>query len=271
MGGKPIKLHNESGFSRADLVAVVGIVSLLACWFLCSRNGEQGRIARCANNLEQMGKAMQSEAGDHDNGLPAAGIRVGKHTITWDQDLFTYLSTTLKNSTDAEASAESLLAVSSRLLCPSDTIARGRHPRSYAMGGRAAFYKWPPSPEDKAGVGVLWNDETVNNLLGDNMVENAAKNPEILPRLKLSVLGDPAGTLLITELLTPANKVRGFASIRVESVDIQRTAGHQNLTNFHFGKFNYLMADGHVELLTGLQTGGVGWEPAGIWTIKAGD
>ena len=44
--------------------------------------------------------------------------------------------------------------------------------------------------------------------------------------------------------------------------------------NFHNGRFNYLLADGHVETLRPEQTLGTGNNPGrqtGMWTILAGD
>jgi prepilin-type processing-associated H-X9-DG protein len=41
---------------------------------------------------------------------------------------------------------------------------------------------------------------------------------------------------------------------------------------FHGGKLNYLMLDGHVELLRPIQSGGhVGAGNQGLWTIRPGD
>ena len=46
-----------------------------------------------------------------------------------------------------------------------------------------------------------------------------------------------------------------------------RTPAEQQ--RFHLGRLNYLMVDGHVELLSPLQTGSFDGT-AGIWTVKKG-
>jgi prepilin-type processing-associated H-X9-DG protein len=43
-----------------------------------------------------------------------------------------------------------------------------------------------------------------------------------------------------------------------------------NSTKFHGGRFNYLMIDGHVELLSPLQTGSFDGT-SGIWSLKEKD
>jgi len=291
-----ISRHRPGGFSRTDLVVTVAVLACLAAWFIWLHGGERGRIAACAGNLRVLGQAIHSDAQDHDNQLVPAGIDVGKSKVSWDVELYPYLNPGLAPSTAPGSRGELLLASAPRFHCPSDTFNRGANPRSYAMAARdMQLAGWPPSSEDKTGVGIWWMQRTVRSLLGDNAWEDAQAHPEKLPRLKLSVVLAPKNTLDLTELLLPNNRLGQVSeAIRVFHPNEQRmlpfvanTNNHtmqyrriggspeevfgDNPNRFHFGKFNYLMIDGHVELLTASQTGGDGFPPAGIWTIKPGD
>lgn len=262
--------HSGRAFSRADLLVVIAVTGFLGCWFGFRHLGERGRIARCAANLETLGQAVQSYANDHKDGIPAAGIRLGDTTMSWDTDLFPYLRPDLaETATGAYEKRELMLAVKKRFLCPSDPVPRGGFPRSYSMSSRS-MKGWPPTADDETGVGAWWDSRTVS-ILGADKAQAARENPKLLPELKQCVLSDPANTLWLTELVARGNVMANLSGARVGTVAEQQKVFKDDRSHFHFGKFNYLMADGHVELLTGLQTGGMGPGVAGIWTIKAGD
>lgn len=284
------------GFSRMDLVVTVSVVACLAAWLIFLHVGERGRIAACAGNLRVLGHAIHSDAQDHSQELVPAGIEVGETKVSGDTELYPSLNPKLARATGPGAWGNLLLASAPRFHCPSDKLNRGANPRSYAMAARdMTLCGWPPSTEDKTGVGVWWLQRTIRGLLGDDAWERAEVDLETLPRLKLSVVLAPAQTLLLTELLSPNNtlgqvsdSMRVFCpneqkmlpfvtntnnhSVQYRSlgVDPQRVFG-EDAGQFHFAKFNYLMTDGHVELLTASQTGGEDFPPGGIWTIKAGD
>jgi prepilin-type processing-associated H-X9-DG protein len=80
----------------------------------------------------------------------------------------------------------------------------------------------------------------------------------------------PADTLLVTELIDPNNNLGGIRQVTVLGASPQRRFFKDAGSNFHRGKFNYLMVDGHVESLSPLQTGSYDGS-AGIWSLKKGD
>jgi len=254
-----------SAFSRVDLCAVVAVVTLLGGWLAVFYSGENGRSTRCAWNLSAMGKAMEHYADDHGDALPAAGINLGKTQVTWDTKLIPYLEPKL-----AQSGSEQLFArVPQHFLCPSDRVSHKGTPRSYAMSGHDMRPDhWPPGDDSTTGVGLYWTKAKTSGLLGDT---NAAlQNPELLPALKRSALQDPANTILITELIDPMNLLGSLGSPTVSGASQQRRFLKENAGAFHVGRFNYLLADGHVELLSPLQTGSFDGT-AGIWTLKKGD
>jgi prepilin-type processing-associated H-X9-DG protein len=259
---KATKLWAPGGYSRVDVFVAVSTAALFLLWLGITHSGERGRILRCADNLNVLGQAVQAYENDHAGGLPAASISLPATKISWDEQLFPYLQPQLAKSNGAAAKGELFLAAAPRFLCPSDTLARGGHPRTYAMAERNTV-DWPPRGSDNTGVGVLWDRNAILKLLGNEAWEAAQLNPESLPKLKLSVLPAPARTLLLTEFVVPENMVGALSRTRVLLSDQQSTID-EKIRPFHFKKFNYLMADGHIELWTSLQS-------YGAWTINGED
>lgn len=260
----------RGSFSLWDLAAILVVLVVFGIWFVFEHTGERGRIARCAGNLKMLGEATQSYANDHNDGLPAAVIGIGKQIISWDTALAPYLEPGMakaKSQYDKRRLAEN---VSSYFVCPSDPIKRN-NPRSYAMSGRHVEDKWPATAEDKTGVGMFWNKHTISTYLDKDLARKAMENPDLLPRIKQSMLPDPAHTLLYTELISPNNHMGFNRDARVMGINQQKEGFHGDSSHFHFGKFNYLMADGHVELLFAKQTQGRYGKSHNIWTINAED
>jgi prepilin-type processing-associated H-X9-DG protein len=253
-----------------DLIAILVVAGFVLGWFAFEHSGERGHVARCARNLKGLGEATQVYANDHSDGLPAAVINMGAGGITWDMELAPYLrpgAAKAKSLYDRERLIEQKRPW---LVCPSDFLPRA-NPRSYAMSARYMMYGWPPRPDDKTGVGLFWDKNSVTVILGKDMAESALKNHDLLPRFKRSMLPDPANTLWLTELISPDNGLRRSACSEVAGVNQQEEYFEGDSSHFHFGKFNYLMADGHVELLTGAQSDGSAGKRHNIWTINPGD
>lgn len=245
------EIFRKGGFTRLDLVVLLGMVGLLAAWLEMGFLGERGRTAYCAKNLAALGKAIHSYANEHDGALPAAGINIGKFQSSWDGEILSHLNSSQRNS------GEKLGQAASRpFACPSDNIPRRGKMRSYAMSGNdMALENWPPGLESKTGVGLFWNQQTSKALL-----DSESPPAESLPTLKLSGIPSPSDTVLLTEFPDSTNCMGSFQDAVVFS-DSQPWGGRGSVQH-HGGRFNYLMADGHVELLSVLQAGG------GIWNLK---
>jgi prepilin-type processing-associated H-X9-DG protein len=250
-----------------DLLAAIAVAALLAGWFGFNRLGERGRIARCARNLAVLGQAMHGSAHDHNGGLPPAGMETPE--TTWDIELVPYAAPQLGQSKSPTANRQLIKSIASSYLCPSDSVKRDR-PRSYSMPAHDMKPEnWPPGPGNSTGVGLWWSRQAVRNQLGDDADEEAQGNRDILPAISLSDIPHPADTLLLTELIQRDNRLASASQVRVASAEDQRAAFRGDLSRFHGGRFNYLMADGHVELLTPLQTGSISGS-AGIWSVRKG-
>jgi prepilin-type processing-associated H-X9-DG protein len=257
-------LNAQSAFARVDLLATLAASLLLIGWLAFNHSGERGRIAHCDRNLQVLAGAMQSFANDHGSALPPAGIEAPQ--ITWDMQLAPYLKPGLAVSNSAAAWQSLLKAVGPRFFCPSDPVVRGDHPRSYAMSAHNMKPEnWPPGPDDTTGLGLWWGETDAARILGHD-----TQNLDELALVKLAWLPDPADTLLLTEYPERENRMQSKYDIRLAGADQQANVFVNRANSMHFHRFNYLMADGHVELLSPLQTRALDGS-AGIWTIKKGD
>lgn len=270
------KIAPSSAFSRIDLMVTIGMAVLLGGWFGFNHLGERGRAARCGKNLMELGHALQAYANDHEDGIPPAVVDLKPPKVGWDTELFTYLSPKLAKTPGAFEQRQLFNEVSPLFLCPSDTLPRGGHPRSYSMPANdMTAANWPPGPDSATGIGLMWNKQTVKDLLSEEVASSVLNNPGLLPKVKLAGLHAPADTALLTENIVEANTMKSTTAVRVTQINQRAQFANGDFANFHGGQFNYLMADGHVELLSPALTGNAGAadadRPSGIWTMKAGD
>jgi prepilin-type processing-associated H-X9-DG protein len=177
--------------------------------------------------------------------------------------LFSYLKPGL-----TKANSDELFEMAPRFFaCPSDKAPHKKTLRSYAMGGNDMLPEhWPLGQDSATGVGLFWDKRTVLSLLGDA----ALKTPDALPALKIASVPVPADTVLLTEFIDPNNTMGSLREVAVSGLSQQQKFFKDDGACFHFGQFNYLMVDGHVESLSSLQTGAFDGS-AGIWTLKKKD
>jgi prepilin-type processing-associated H-X9-DG protein len=119
-------------------------------------------------------------------------------------------------------------------------------------------------------VGLVWNQETISRLLGEQGLGAAATNVNTLALLKLSGVPAPAATMVLTELISPDNNLKGGAFAAIDGPGSQVVQPLNGVTCVHHGRYNYLMLDGHVERMSPLQA----QDSAGnqrIWSIKKSD
>ncbi len=253
---------SKRAFSRIDLLAVVLVVLVVGVRMGMTRSGESKRIAQCAANLSHLGKAMHGYANENNDALPAAGMDLPGIKGSWDTKLFPYLAPGLKPDSD-----ELLDVAPQFFVCPSDGAQHPGLPRSYSMGGNdMSPEKWPPGRDSATGVGLWWDKRTVLTLLD----EDALDKPESFPVVSVHDVPAPSDTVLVTEFIGNDNILRSTRMTSVLGTSQQRQSLKDGGTNFHGGKFNYLMVDGHVEALSPLQTGSFDGT-AGIWSLKKGN
>jgi prepilin-type processing-associated H-X9-DG protein len=152
--------------------------------------------------------------------------------------------------------------------CPSDTAAHPETPRSYAMSAHDMQPEnWPPGPGNATGIGLVWNQESLNRLLDDAHRRMAATNLDALPAMKLAFIPAPASTLALTELISSDNHLNGLARTTLSGPVPQVERLVQNQPRMHGGYCNYLMLDGHVERRSPLQAGTTS-DGRNFWSIN---
>jgi prepilin-type processing-associated H-X9-DG protein len=277
--------RRHAGFGRLDLMAVLavlfGLVALLSAVLFRFRH--PATQSRCADNLRELGVAMALYEKDNDERLPYAYIKPeidsDRDSKVWDQLIFPMIPL---NSAG--------LQQKHLFRCPADTVARkaDRPQRTYAMPMNSMMEKnWPPGPNNSTGVGLFWeaqrgrmaditNLTSTSGFLESNM---GGKSKPSIPAIRLSMISDPAETLLLTENARPANILFSPSGATIPGPTHHLQARLIDIDHYHGGRINYLMIDGHVELL-------YPWESAGqsdpdstvtrgshpdVWTIRGDD
>ena len=273
--------RKRAGFGRLDLMAVLavlfGLVALMSA--IIFRFHHPSTQLRCTNNLRELGVAMALYEEDNDERLPYAYIKPEKdndrNSRVWDQLIFPLIPL---NSAG--------LQQKHLFRCPADTIARSgdRPQRTYAMPIHSMTDDtWPPGPDNATGVGLYW--EAGRGGLADvtNIIPPepnlSGKSKSSIPAIRLSVIPAPSQTLLLTENARPANILftPSAAGITGPGQHVQERL--IDIDHYHAGRINYLMIDGHVELLYPWESAGL-VDPnstvsrkshANIWTVRADD
>jgi len=230
--------------------------------------GEKRRIWVCASHLKTLGQAFVDYAHDHNDELPPAVLESRTVITSWDIEIAPYLAPKLSKQISAEEWKNCQEKVAPIFKCPSDREPRaGAQPRSYSM----PIYdlkkaSWPPDEQSTEGLGLYLEAKAVKQF----RVTDAAEVE--LPVIKTSMVKAPADTALLVERISILNALWAPKFACIASVGEQFDAKTFGARDFHRGKMNYLMLDGHVELLQPSQSGGhLGTGKQGVWTIRPGD
>jgi prepilin-type N-terminal cleavage/methylation domain-containing protein len=116
-----IKRHRSAAhaFTLIEMLTVIAIIAILSAILIpaVSASRERGRIAYCANNLGQIGKALMAYANDNKDRLPP--VSLNNSESAWDIELLPYLG-----------------GVGNVFACPSDPYRTGRGSiRTYSANG----------------------------------------------------------------------------------------------------------------------------------------
>ncbi len=121
-------VRDKKGFTLIELLVVIAIIAILASMLLptLGKAKERALTSQCANQLRQLGFAMQMYGEDNNNLLPMANGSVpwnSTNPVPWMRPLMEYYQTT------------------NILRCPSLSRNYEKSPYNYFMGDRAVFVK----------------------------------------------------------------------------------------------------------------------------------
>ena len=227
------------GFTLIELLVVITIIAILAAILfpVFAQAREKARTAKCANNLKQIGIAMQMYISDND-AYPLFDTGDGRG---WAYYIFPYIS---GGSTGfSKGSKETVFC------CPSDNTGDlfADHVKlSYAIN---VGTNWATGLTASRGImGIVF---------GSSPVEYVSARPENIPM--------PEQTILALDLWTKDARFGSNSSTYVSRggiINIDTAAVNQKGHSSDY-KRNFLYCDGHVQLLHPSKT----VSPRDQWTI----
>ena len=157
------------------------------------------------------------------------------------------------------------------------------------IGGRAPkAVDWPPNPLNETGVGLNWADTSTSVKAGwdtrDSGSNAATNSPYQQAAVRVAMLQQPNEVIAFTEQVRDTSYLTlGSAYIDTPNIHFVTSANIANggsmtidSKSYHNALLNYLMADGHVELLNPAETvartnrGNLSTQ-TGMWTISPND
>ena len=254
------------GFSLIELLVVIAILAILTGLLVPAVSLVKSSIktTQCSNHQRQLFLAILAYASDEEQALPAGWNDSSSTWVSWDDQLVGYDGRDLAwsggifsieqeylRNPDAPAAQRKSFTMYG---CPED----GGSSRGPWVGGANAANYWPRTyafPGVNAGDPVLSSAITVQTGLYSIGTLGSADWAA-----RMTTISQPSAQILLCERLDPYS-ILGRQSGSVSkgafyqnNTDSYATAYGRGMNPLHRGKWNYLFADGHIELLDSTQT-----------------
>jgi len=241
--------RSVKAFTLIELLVVIAIIAILAAILfpVFAKARERAKQSTCINNERQIGIALMTYSSDHDERLPAS---------SWNN-----IPATNDPNRDCPYDGYDLLIMPyirswKVFVCPSQ-----RFLQRYTDNRLVT----PPNPEPPSitkgstSYGYSWS------VAGRG-------------RLPMSLFKDPAGTILLAEnewgwhdTFEPTQfkgKPTGQTNAGIVNLcNVEEVMQKWSVPQRHFGKSNFIFADGHVKAMTYAETK----EPRNLWTLDPRD
>lgn len=252
------KCRDGDGFTLIELLTVVVIVGVLMglLFSTISKARSFARTTQCASNQRQLFVALSLYASDNEGALPVNYNNTTNGVLTWDDQISRY---------------------DGRDLSP-DLMRAGILWATSSLSSAVYFYRCPEEyKNDTAGTRVLMRSYTMprtgRGFAGTLRYEGYL---DLWPAGRLGSISTPKKTILLCEIRGNQTRLGGVNGLIVDGPQVPAVGARQDqvgLGPMHRGEWNYLMADGHVNLIAATNTIGKGTleSPLGMWTRAEND
>ncbi|MEW6303689.1 MAG: prepilin-type N-terminal cleavage/methylation domain-containing protein [Verrucomicrobiota bacterium] len=282
------RIVRARGFSRIELVVVLAATALLGVMLVpfLSKSRVKGQASSCVANMKKIGEAMAIYSRENAGKLPYAYILyTNERQTSWDTLLGARLGTPKPEPPPKNGIRVNVAPVPEALHCPTDTLAPASWAEKYQLKRRSYSMtrhdmlpqNWPPKFDNATGAGLWWTFGAKGDRPpAERIYNHGATNQQAA--VTMSMLLMPKNIMLVTEQISSHNiAANGSRSFITRTLDHCETNGIAP-DLLHGGRFNYLLADGHVESLFPEETVGPNGKAGqhvsahqGIWTIRVDD